>query len=282
MEDRTLMMLRVFANRYNPLAGDALLKFLPKETMQAVLEQNIKSNDLTPLLEQPRALLKNLHHTWIKPILDQMPERLHPLIISALNPDQIAGLQASQPPLNLSPPVKNFFLNYIFNALNTEDHLPIEYLPLTELTPLSTWTKGQLVNLADFLGLHDLASEVRRIVNKDYLRNIYSCLTPHQYNYLNICLHQRERIVAPRLGIDPSVKDCTKLKQTVHKRGLMRLGRSLCGEHADLVWYISHILDRGRGKILLSTHQPEVEPNITALLKIQVTNVMNFLKTVKT
>jgi hypothetical protein len=276
--NRSLMMLRVFVNRYNPKAGDALLKFLPPEESQAVLKENIQSKDLTPILEQPNALLKGLHYTWIKPVLDKFPPKLYPLIISALNPEQISGLQNTQPPLELSAPVKNFIVNLIYDNLKTEDHVPLEYLPESEFSPLAGWSKNKLVRMADFLGLHDLASEVRRIVNKDHLKNIYSCLTPQQYNYLSICLHQREKIVTPKLGIDLTNQDCTKLKQVLHKRGLIRLGKALCGQNPDLVWYIAHILDAGRGKILLSAFKPEADPKVTALLKAQVSNLMNFLK----
>lgn len=278
MMNRSLMMLRVFVNRYNPKAGDALLKFLPKEEAQAVLKLNIQSNDLTPILEQPRSLLKKLHYTWIKPVLDKFPITLHPLIISALNPEQISGLKNHYKTVPLSPPTKNFILNLIYDNLKAEEHVPLEYLPESAFTPLTSWSKGKLVLMADFLGLHDLASEVRRIVNKDHLKNIYGCLTPQQYNYLSICLHQREKIVAPKLGIDLTKQDCTKLKQLLHKRGLIRLGKALSGQNPDLVWYIAHILDAGRGKILLSAYKPDVEPKVTELLKDQVTNLMNFLK----
>ena len=278
MDNRTLMMLRVFVNRYNPLAGNALLKFLPPETMQAVLSQDIRSNDLTPLLDQPHALLNNLHYSWIKPVLLQFSAPLQPLLIAALNPDQMMALKDSQKEIELSPPVKNFFLNLIFDALKTDDHVPLEYLPITDFTPLTKWSKAQLVNLADYLGIHDLASEVRHIVNKDHLRNIYSCLTPHQYKYLSQCLHQKEKIVAPKLGIDPAVKDCSKLKQIIHRRGLLRLAKALSGQHPDLVWYLAHTFDTGRGKLLLITFQTEVDPKVTALLKSQVINLMNFLK----
>lgn len=278
MDNRTLMMLRVFANRFNPSAGEALLKFLPKETMQAVLNQNIRSKDLSPLLNQPHALFQHLHYTWIKPAIDQFPERLHPLFISALNSEQVSGLYQDREPIALSSPVRNFLQNLIFNFLHTEKVLPFEYLPPSDLAVLTSWNKTQLVRLIDFLGIHDLASEVRRIVNKDHLKNIYSCLTPQQYNYLSICLHQREQIVAPKLGIDPSVKGCPHLKPILHRRGLVRFGKALCGQHPDFAWYLSRIFDKGRGRVILSAYQPQADPALTALLKTQVMNLMDFLK----
>lgn len=277
MNNRSWMMLRVLINRYNPKAGDVLLKFLPQEDVQAVLTQDIRSTDLTPLLYQPQNLLKRMHYSWIKPLLDQFPERLHPLIISALTSEQMAGLKTPSAS-SLSGFVKTFLINRLYTLLEADKHLPFDYLPETDLSPLGKWSKTKLVLLIDFLGLHDLASEVRHIVNKNHLQNIYSCLSPKQLYYLKVCLHQKEMLTVPKLGIDPSKQDCDRLKQVIHRRGLLRLSKALCGQHPDFAWYLAHTLDTGRGQILLKGYKPDSEKTITPFLKGQVINLMNFLK----
>lgn len=277
MNKRGWMMLRVLINRYNPRAGNALLKFLPKDELQAVKAQDIHSTDLTPLLQQPQKSMAKIHYSWIQPLLSAFPEKLHPVAVAALTPEQIAGLRpATTTPI--SNFARTFILNRFYELLKISEHFPVEYLPESPLSPLAKWKKAQLVNLIDFLGLYDLASEVRHIVNRNHLKNIYSCLTPKQLQYLKSCLHQKEQLVSPKLGIDPSKQDCDKLKQIVHRRGLVRLGKSLCGQHSDLVWHISHILDMGRGNILLREYQPQALPKITSILIQQVLNVINFIK----
>lgn len=277
MDKRGWMMLRVLINRYNPKAGNALLKFLPEDELQAVTNLDIRSTDLTPILQQPQKSLAKIHYSWIQPFLKNFPDSLQSVVIGALTAEQIAGLQISSP-VPISDLARTFILNQLYHLLKISDHFPVEYLPETELSPLAKWMKQQLVNLIDFLGLYDLASEVRHIVNRDYLKNIYSCLTPKQFYYLKVCLHQKEQITSPKLGIDPTKQDCVKLKQVLHRRGLLRLGRALCGQHPDLVWYIAHKLDMGRGHILLKEYQHEALSKITPILKQQVLNLMNFLK----
>jgi len=269
-------MLRVLINRYNPKGGNTLTKFLPEEEAQAVMNQEINSTDLTPILLKPQKSLAAIHYSWIQPLLQKFPESLQPVVLSALTPEQMRGLKFS-PASTLSDVAKVFIQNQLYQQLNISDHLPIEYLPKTELSPLTTWNKEQILELADFLGLYDLATEVRTIVNRNHLKNIYSCLTPKQANYLKICLQQKEQLVSPKLGIDPTKRECSKLKQVIHRRGLLRLGKSLCGQHPDFIWHIAHTLDRGRGNILLKEFQLNELPKVTKILKQQVLNLMNFL-----
>src|SRR5262249_37799794 len=144
---------------------------------------------------------------------------------------------------NIAPPIKSFILNMLYSYLKAEKHLPKEYLPESDLSALLKWSKKKLISLIDYLGLYDLAIEIRHIVNPNYLKNIYSCLTPKQQYFLKVCLHQKERLTTPKLGIDPTKQDCDRLKKLVHRRGLARLGKALAGQHMDAVWYLAHTLD---------------------------------------
>lgn len=277
MEARSCMMLRVLINRYNPKAGNALMNFLPEDELAAISKIDIRSDDLQPILQHPQSSLGRIHHTWIKPLLEKFPDRLQPALLAALTPEQAAGMKGTVE-MTLSKPAKSFLLNQLFINLKINEHIPLEYLPEHELLPLIKWSKQQLVDLIDFLGLYDLASEVRQIVNSDHLKSIYSCLSPKQFQYLKICMHQKEQIVSSKLGIDPGKPDCTKLKKAMHRHGLSRLGKAFCGLHEDFVWTIAHTLDMGRGSILLKEYQPVALPKITQILKQQVLNVMNFVE----
>lgn len=277
METRGWMMLRILINRYNPKAGNALLKFLPEDDLKALSKIDIRSDDLQPILQLPQNALGKIHHSWIKPVLDQYPERLQPAFLAALTPEQVAGMKGSVE-FSLSSPAKSFILSQLCSNLKINEHIPLEYLPESEFAPLVKWNKQQIVDLIDYLGLYDLASEMRSIVNRDHLKNIYECLTPKQYQYLKICMHQKEQLVSSKLGIDPAKRDCPKLKQAMHRHGLSRLGKALCGQHADFVWTLGHILDMPRGNVLIKEYKPEAIAKITPILKQQVLNVMNFLE----
>lgn len=274
MDKRGRMILRVLINRYNPKAGNALLQFLPEEEAKAVLNLDIRSNDLGPIIEGPKPTLSRIHYSWFQTYLDRFSSFLHPSLHLLIGTRHIS----LPPDTTVSEAVERFLLAKINQILNIYDHIPVDYLPVTELTMLAKWSKAQLVNLADFLGIYDLASEVRGIVNKVYLKNIYTCLSPKQFHYLKMCLNKKEQIVAPRLGIDPTVQDCKKLNKIIHRRGLLRLGKGLCGQHPDLVWHISRILDKNRGSIVLKEYQPKEHPKVTEILKQQLYNVISYVK----
>lgn len=278
-DTKSRMMLKVLVNRYNPKAGNALLKFLPQEEAQAVSSQEILSKDITPILYQPQRLIGRMHYSWLQPLIEKFSLELRPIALAALKPEQTSSIRSpNTPSIFISEPVKNFFINEIYKMLEAEEHLPFEYLPETELSPLASWSKKKLVDLIDFLGLHDLASEIRHIVNKTHLQNLYSCLSPSQRAYLKICLYHKEKLKSRRLEINLAKQNCDKLKRILHQRGLSRFSYALAGQHPDFIWYIAHTLDIGRGKILLKHANNKVTANVTSILKSQVINLMNFIK----
>ena len=280
MDTQSWLMLRILINRYNPKAGNALLKFLPEEEAAHVLKQDIHSTDIFPLLAQPKYILELMHYSWLQPIIEAYPHDFQSLLLGVLSHHQTSKLQLSseKTPYSVSLPVKNFLIHQLYANFHNEHPLPLDYLPETDMTVLAKLSKNELVDMINFLGLHDLTAKIRGIVNKQHLENIYTSLTPKQLRYLKICLYQKEKLDSPPLDINPAEKNKDKLGSIIHQRGLARLGKALCGEHKDLVWYIVHILDRGRGKILQGYYQEQSIPKVTSILRTQVMHVMNFIK----
>jgi hypothetical protein len=126
--------------------------------------------------------------------------------------------------------------------------------------------------------MHDLSESIRHIVDKNQLKAIYNCLSPRKQQFLRMCLHQKEKITAPKLEIGRWDGDKKKLEQILHKRGLLRLGKALCGQHPQFFWYITRTFDTGRGAALARYYQEEPIPEISPLLIQQVLSLINFLK----
>lgn len=282
MNAKSWMMLKVLINRYNPKAMNAVLRFLPESEAKNIINDSIQSTDIMPLLYQPQKMLESMHYSWIEPLVQTFPAPLHPVILASLTPEQSIGLKQlstrETSKVTVSAPVKTFMLHQLYTLLDAQDKPPLEYLPESDVSFLAKWSKQQLVTLMDFLSLSDLAAELRYIVNRDHLKNIYNCLSSKQLRYLKICLHQKEQIISPKLNINATKQDCNKLKQTLHRRSLIRFAKALSGEHPDLVWYIAHILDRGRGTLLLEGCQPNSNLKVTLALKQHLINVINFIK----
>lgn len=278
MNKRAAVIFRVLLNRYHRKSDRSYLSALPVEEAKAISAQVVSSTDLLPILGQPSSVMAKIHYSWLQPLVAHFPDSLKMQVIASLTEEQMAGFRTTSLP-KVSSFVKIFFLTRLYHLLQMDQHLPVEYLPQTDLSPLASLKKLDLMGLIDFLGLHDLAAEVRKIVDRNQLRNVFACLNPKQTHYLKMCLNQKAQLTVQKMGLDLSKQNCSLLMQTVHKRGIIRLSRSLCGEHDDLVWHIAHILDSGRGSILLKEHEACERSKVTEVLKQQVINTLSFLTT---
>jgi len=63
----------------------------------------------------------------------------------------------------------------------------------------------------------------------------------------------------------------------LHRRGIMRLGYALSGQHPDFIWHLSHRLDIGRGRLLKKNNFKNEIAGVTMPLQQQVANIINFI-----
>lgn len=278
MNKRACVIFKVLMNRYQTSDPRSFLSILPLEEAKSVSSQKIFSHDLSPIVGQPCTVMKKIHYSWLQPLIALFPDSLKGVVIASLTHEQMTGFHLASVPL-VSSCVKNFLLSRLYDLLEMNHHLPIEYLPQSELNALALLKKQDLMGLIDLLGLYDLASEVRKIVDSNQLKNVFACLSAKQAHYLKACMNQKDQLTVQKLGFDFAKQDCSLLMKGVHKRGIVRLSRALYGEHEDLVWHIAHILDSGRGNILLKEHASSVLSKVTEVLKQQVMTTLNFLKT---
>lgn len=282
MDVRGPVLLRVLLNHFHQSVKDSMLRGLSQEEAQEVRLLDVPSNNVSILIDWPNQFLDKVHYSWIQPFLEKSPRSIQEALIGSLHSSQAKKLRSRLKIDSLNTPaqpVQNYLKRGLTQWLKLDDVLPVSYLPQSPLSSLVEWDKNQLVELIDFLGLHDLAGEVRHIIDKDRLKKLSPCLTHRQKQFLRICLHQKEKLVSSKIGIDGWQGDCDQLNRNLHRRGLLRLGKALCGHHKDLVWHIAHILDSGRGNILLQYYSPAIVPGVTSTLVLQVTNLMSFLQT---
>jgi hypothetical protein len=180
--------------------------------------------------------------------------------------------------VTLAPVTKNFLLSYFLKSYRDAPELPQELMPKTSLDMLLALTKNELVDLIDLLAMQDLAEEVRHIVDKKLIQAIVLNLTPLQQKYLKTCLHQKSKIPIPSLNAKEAHQDKKAFLILLHKRGLKRLAIATSGLPADFMWHLSHLLDRGRGKILLTEQQKEEIPLATQVIQMQIQQILPILK----
>lgn len=273
-------MLGLLVNRYHDNAPEQYLKRLPSELTQGISLGDLPHDDPALCLEPLEKRLQIIHYSWLIPVYKNISPLLQGPFCAVLSDRQKKGIQQAlkcRPCLDLAKPLRSFILQRLADEMQVTRLLPMSCLPQTSLTILTQFSKEQLIEVIDYLGVYDLSEEVKHILDKKYLKNIYNCLSPKKMQFLRLCLHLKTRIMSSRLGLHHWEGKCEELNALLHRRGITRLTKALAGQHPDLVWYLSHILDTGRGKLILDQGALKENPSVTAGLIQQVQNVLNFI-----
>jgi len=282
MKTKSAVMLRILLNKFHEGPTEALLSCLPQEDIQKVLDQTVESRDVSKAFVEPLERIRQIHYSWLLPVMQHLPKGLDSFVLASLPKEQAIKLsrQLKVTPFEgkLSSTMKNFLLQTLYSKTDKAELLPIDFLPQTRLTDISYLNKEQLIKLIDFLGLYDLAEEIRHIVDKKILDGFYHCITKKQEQFLNVCLQKKEKLATPRLGLQTWKGDCDQLKKMLHFRGMGRLGHALCREHPALLWHITHTLDTGCGRIIYKCYNEETSREVASVLAQEVVNVIKFLK----
>lgn len=282
MSSKNSVLLKVTLNRFHPGAAQAFLKYLPQDAAKAAAAEPTQSQDLSPAFSWPNDVITRTHYSWLAPAIRKLPPSILNATLAALPEKHAEGLSkllaVPLQKITLQPLAKTFLLQQLYNQWQPHEALPLAYIPQSSLAMLLTLTKAELVDLIDLLAMHDLADAIRHIVDKKNLKNIYLCLTSKKQQFLRICLHKKEKLVASKLEIEKWDGSPSKLHKILHRRGLLRLGKALCGQGREFLWHITHTLDTGRGATIAHYYQDEEIPGTTAPLAMQVISVFNFLK----
>lgn len=282
MQDKSWIPVRMLLNRFHPKTTKDFLSLLPQNEAKKMTNLDQVAADIDSLFINPEEFFKNLHYSWAAPYLQKLPIYLQELVASALPNPLAAGLKKNlnikASPLPSSSRANDFFVKKLFEQIYPHDILPPGLLPKENLSLLLDLSRRELLQLLDFLGLFDLAEEVRHIVDKKKLQTIYACLDNKKMKFMRMCLHQKSKIAVAKLDLQNWKGDCSSLSQTLHQRGLYRLGKALNGSHPHFLWYLSRKFDTGRSALLEKCYTRQATPGITSAIVQQVLNVINFLK----
>ncbi|QVL57589.1 MAG: hypothetical protein KFB93_00500 [Simkaniaceae bacterium] len=200
--------------------------------------------------------LQRVHYSWLITFLEPFAESDKEMILSSLDESQATRLRKYFKVKEASFPLKSGAKSYLVKAVyewlisDQKEFLPIEFLPDHPLNPLVNLSKNELQTLVDYLGLHDLAIELKHVIKSEQIKKIQKVLTQGERNYLKKQIKVKEPITFARLNLDGWNGDGEKLKAILHHRGFNRLAKALFGCHPSLLWHVCHRLDTGRTKIL--------------------------------
>ena len=284
MNTTSWIVFKDLFQRLSPEKQEALTPFLSTQDQEQLKnisrQEPISYGTLLPVKKR----LANIHYSWFIPFLEPFSEgdTLH--ILSAIQPSQAEKLKALLNIPDKLEPLSFHALNYLQETLfsyltaDQEDFLPEEFLPSHPLNPLLLLSKNQLQMLANYLGLHDLALELKHVVKAEQIKNIQKVLVGTEKDYLKTLLKKKEPVGFARLNLDKWDGNEDKLKNILHHRGFNRLGKGLFGCHPSLFWHLSHRLDTGRTKILRKFFTDMNNKQAHEKLIQQILELMEFIK----
>jgi len=274
-------VLKAILNRYPASAREGLERYLPpseKERLDAMPSAQVETD-----VEEP-ALLDRIHWSWILPELEPFSSREQKLLIASL-PEHSRENLCRELKIKPAPNEEEsrialeFGAEVLIAALAGDPVkiLPVYFLPPSPLSSLLRLDKQKLVELIDTLSLIDLAAELRQIVETKILKKIYSFISEEEKKALKKAAAMKQTAPAARLHLEKWDGTEKQLRLLLHKRGLARLGAALSGQHSDLVWYVCHQLDIGRGKALAKMTRSEPGSALDAIVSQIETVLKDFL-----
>jgi hypothetical protein len=285
MHAKSRLMLKVLLDHYHHGAVDALLRRLPSNEMEAVLLQEVSKDAPGELVINPKAFFSNIHYSWLQPLLKGLPAPMLSPYLLSLPQQHRQGLSSlfkvTLPYAIPSPRVQKYLLKDLYAKMADKPSLPAAMLPTTSLSPLLAVDKATLTTLVEMISMYDLADKIQRIVDKNRLKQIYTCLSLAQQKFLNTLLRKTNKVQLVEIDLSSWKEDPESLHNILHKRGLLRLAAAISGQHPDFLWYITHRLDTGRAAII-KKHFSETEiPVYTTILAEQVLDTLKNIKTEK-
>ncbi len=284
MTSSTRIILHALLQKCPTEEHQRLMKCLaPKERQAVAAIPGTFGNPLN-LQINPEQLLSWIHASWITPFLRTLSEKEIGLFLAALSPEKITVvgkdlLFAGKIP-SLSSLGKTFLRATLLLYLTSEvdDLLPIECLPLSPLNDLALLPIETLISFLDLLGLHDVAIEMKQIIDKQKLIKIEENLTSDQLLYLKILIQSHEPVAFTQMGLLNWNGEKEKLKALIRQRGANRLAKALYGQDASLTWYVLHRLDVEKALLVRKLSTSIDNPRATQLLIQQVVELINYTR----
>lgn len=239
----------------------SLTKQLFTEEEQKKIHHYFSSNDMLQLSRSKTIfrlahiapkyseMLAHIHYTWLLPILQNLDEEEQRLFLLAL-PTELSTTLASHlscdlPHSELSAIMKEFSQGYLMKELlQGISYLSLELLPEHPLNRLLQLPCKDLNELIFIVGLHDLAIDMKKLIQSSLFKHIREALSPQEYLYLRKLQNKGENIQLNSLYIDKWNGESDALRRLIFLCGINRVAKALYPCHYMLLWNISHRLNK--------------------------------------
>ncbi len=281
------LVCKTFIEKKKNRDKTALLSFLPTKEQKLVLNLHQPSQDLSLGFNLKNDVLDWTHYSWMLPFLRSFSEKELCLFLSSLEKHTAIklknSLKFSMPFLKPSEIVQFFFRQKIANylLLTNPDLLAFKALPKSPLNVLLELGSEDLRFVIELLGLHDLAIELKLIIDNAKLKKIYSIFSKEKEVFLKMLLHKKEPVVFKQIELSHWDEKPESLLLILFQRGLNRLAKAIYHENQSFVWYIQHRMDIEESHFFSSLYKTLEYPKAYKFLSLQVLEAVSFLRKIK-
>lgn len=248
-----------------------LVSFLPLEE-----EEKIKEEEPSSFEEKEYYFFNSIHYSWFIKTLSGFSKKEIGYFLPLFHKMQASAIEKEfQSGTITTPDIVQIFLKKELEESLGYMPMPTNYLPASPLNKLIFKTKQELVECIDFLSLYDLAFELHRLINPKIIKKVTDLLPKEKLAFLKTI---RSSSSLQPLNLEKWNGEGNSLKKILHNRGLNRFGMALSSQHRDLTWYICHILDVGRGTILLDISSKKINTNISKQIIKNIEEVLSWIE----
>ena len=260
-----------------------LLKYLTESEIEQINSLPKVPNKFDSKMFFQDTVINGVHYSWFIPFLNICSSQEASLFLQVMKPDYKKALKKL---LNLedikeeiTPILKEFLQTILLRSLLKKEEalIPKEYLFDSKLNVLLALCKKDLIKVINLLSMYDLAKELKFVVEQKKLKKIYSYLDPQEKSFLKTIYNHNEGFASQKIMIE-KYDSKKKLRNILHMRGLMRFSLALSGESIDLIWYVCHYLDIGRGNYIFKKCKKEKTRNISNIITSEILKIINFFK----
>lgn len=282
MNNTQWLVCRAFIDKKG--SKESLLPFLSHEQQKIFSSLPLCSKDLSLGFDQVKHLLHWTHYSWFAPFLRTLSENEIPFFLSTFPEDKTKQLSDyllfSSPAISISPPLKTFLQKKIIDVLLADNPTlpPIEGLPTSPLHCLLELSPAQFSIFIDFLGLYDLAIEMRLIIDTVKIKKIQSILSKEKMIFLSLLSNRQEPQLFKRIDRNLCDGKIENLPNLLHKKGMNRLAKALYPEDPDFIYYIKLRMSSDEFAVFLPLHKKSENAKTYKILIGQIMDVLTFFK----
>lgn len=231
-----------------PSKKDQLVSYLPDTLKQALTDPGFPQQ-IIPVNLTIEKLTRRVDVSHFKEFLQTLSSCDRQLFISAF--PKYKQVQLSDTPTQFggfkSEGLSNVALTMLFEKALT-DFPPPAYLPFHPLIEILGDTGVALSKLVYFLGLFDVAAEVKKIISQKTLKTLQNAFDAQEIFFLNATARREEIKALPPIHLEQYNGNVNQLKDFILERGIVRFARGIHNAPTQYHFFITYFLPKKIGK----------------------------------